>query len=157
MTNETREHNAHAETHRDREGWRLGYHAICRCGFVSTDQPLMRDAAAIAREHRIAEYESRPGAAGGTSMTTPTGPWHVEHPYDEPGTYISNASTALIARVYEDGSDGWPFKPCGEANARLIAAAPELLAMVRDLKQFVPSNFFIRRDDIDKLIAKASS
>ncbi len=45
-------------------------------------------------------------------MTT----WHIEHPFGEPGTYISANSTALVAKVYN------------EADAALIAASPDLLA-----------------------------
>ena len=47
-------------------------------------------------------------------MHTP-GPWYIEHPYDEPGTYIGGPNTELVAKVYN------------EDDAALIAAAPDLL------------------------------
>lgn len=51
-------------------------------------------------------------------MTT----WHVEHPFGEPGTYITDAdSTALVAKVYNPD------------DAALIAAAPDLLAALEGL------------------------
>ena len=50
-------------------------------------------------------------------MTT----WHIEHPYGEPGTYITDENTALIAKVYN------------KADAPLIAAAPDLLAALEGL------------------------
>lgn len=52
------------------------------------------------------------------------GPWFAERPYKEPGLYVTAApNTALIARVWNDN----------EANARLIAAAPELLKALERL------------------------
>lgn len=57
-----------------------------------------------------------------TASHTP-GPWYVER-FDEPGLYIARAeTTALLAKLR-------PVHPRGtmEANARLIASAPDLLA-----------------------------
>ena len=51
------------------------------------------------------------------------GPWAVEHPYGEGGIYVSGTNTALIAKIYHEQ----------EANARLIAAAPDMLAALRSL------------------------
>lgn len=51
------------------------------------------------------------------------GPWLVEHPHREPGVYVGAANTALVAKLYP-GDDGLEQT---EANAALIAAAPELL------------------------------
>jgi len=46
-------------------------------------------------------------------------PWYVEHPYGEPGVYISDRETsALIAKLYG---------PDAEANALKVAALPLLL------------------------------
>lgn len=66
------------------------------------------------------------------SAHTP-GPWHYERPYGEPGHYISGPNTGLIAKLYEPDAHLFNVdKPVSiEANARLIAAAPELLAVVR--------------------------
>jgi hypothetical protein len=54
-----------------------------------------------------------------------SGPWHVEHPYGEPGAYIASADTGLVAKAW--GS------PQEEANARLLAAAPCLLSALHNL------------------------
>jgi hypothetical protein len=55
------------------------------------------------------------------------GPWEVEHPYGEPGTFIGSADTSLICRLYSvDHPSRGGTEEC-EYNARLIAAAPELL------------------------------
>jgi hypothetical protein len=63
------------------------------------------------------------------NLSKPTdGPWVVEHPYGEAGVYVSGPATELVAKVWHDN----------EANARLIAAAPELLAclkMITDLAE----------------------
>lgn len=50
-------------------------------------------------------------------MNTPhtPGPWHVEHPFGEKGTYISSPDTTLVAKVYN------------ERDAKLLAAAEEML------------------------------
>ena len=57
------------------------------------------------------------------------GPWAVERPYNEPGIYVTGAnprtSNPLICRLMDQAQ-----APEGEANARLIAAAPDLLALV---------------------------
>lgn len=55
------------------------------------------------------------------------GPWSVERPYGEPGVYISGPNTGLIAKI-------WPADPGyadDAANARMIAAAPEMLSALR--------------------------
>jgi hypothetical protein len=49
--------------------------------------------------------------------TLTPGPWEIEHPYGEPGTYISGPLTELVARVYTN-----------DADARLIAQAPAMFA-----------------------------
>lgn len=61
--------------------------------------------------------------------------WHVERPYGEEGTYITEDSTALIAKVYPRG---YPSSNLTQAEkleqqqrAALIAAAPELLEALR--------------------------
>jgi hypothetical protein len=56
-------------------------------------------------------------------MNTPhtPGPWHVEHPYGEEGTYISSPDTTLVAKVYN------------ERDAKLLAAAEEMLEQLTQL------------------------
>ena len=53
------------------------------------------------------------------------GPWIVEHPYGEPGVFVSGPRTELIAKLYLVAE--------AEANAALIAAAPELLAALEKM------------------------
>lgn len=60
------------------------------------------------------------------------GPWAVERPYNEPGIYVTGAnprtSNPLICRLMDQAQ-----APEGEANARLIASAPAMLGVIRDL------------------------
>ena len=62
-------------------------------------------------------------------QTHTPGPWHVEHPFQEEGVYVSTKSTALVAKLYEPDKYAWHGDRVEsiEANARLIASAPELL------------------------------
>ena len=59
-------------------------------------------------------------------MHTP-GPWHIEHPYGEPGTYIGGPNTQLVAKVYN------------EDDAAIIAAAPALLAALEKVTDHLAS------------------
>lgn len=61
------------------------------------------------------------------------GPWNVEHPYGEPGVYVTGPNTGLIAKLYmPDAGMHVADKPVTiDANARLIAAAPDLLAIAQ--------------------------
>jgi len=62
------------------------------------------------------------------------GPWAVERPYGEPGMYVAAPSSALVCKLYPvDGRYVADQLESVEANARLIAAAPELLAALRGL------------------------
>jgi hypothetical protein len=65
------------------------------------------------------------------------GGWFVERPYGEPGVYIGDCQTRLIAKIYENIGDPWqtPEEVKTEvANiANLIAAAPDLLQALTDL------------------------
>jgi hypothetical protein len=49
--------------------------------------------------------------------------WHVEHPFEEHGIYISDDSTELIAKVYT------------EENAAFIATAPSMAVELEKLKK----------------------
>ena len=66
-------------------------------------------------------------------MSHTPGPWNVERPYGEPGTYITCPSTALVAKVWGDEDT--------EANARLIASAPDLLAALRSVLELTSIAF----------------
>jgi len=70
-------------------------------------------------------------------MTHTPGPWYTE------GKQVRGLASGLIATVggdfYDDGrtdADGWTFTPPLDtaANARLIAAAPELLAALARMR-----------------------
>ena len=50
--------------------------------------------------------------------------WHIERPFQEPGIYIAAENSALVCKVSESYDNA-------EANARLIASAPELLAALK--------------------------
>ncbi len=60
------------------------------------------------------------------------GPWAVELPYGEPGVYVTAANprytNPLICRLIDQAQSKE-----GKANARLIAAAPDLLDALTDL------------------------
>src|SRR5690554_1806159 len=88
-------------------------------------------------------------AAHPMSTATPTpGPWHVDHPYGEPGTYVSAANTALVARVFPAA-----IAAEREANARLIAAAPSLLNGCNALLGLI--DLVSGRDDMPAAIKEA--
>ena len=59
------------------------------------------------------------------------GPWVVEHPYGEPGVYVTAAhparSNPLICRLVDQAQ-----AEEGQANAHLIAQAPRLLTALQD-------------------------
>lgn len=87
-------------------------------------------------------------------MTTPKftpGPWvfqkHEDFTHDEIfGFFVQGAGGEEI--VYFDNDD----KSTTPANARLIAAAPELYGMVRELLEFLEPMRFDRRSDDDRAI-----
>jgi hypothetical protein len=61
------------------------------------------------------------------------GPWSLD---SDAGQVHIVAAGAAIARVMAMRSDG-----CGEANARLIAAAPDLLAELQNIANANPSSW----------------
>jgi hypothetical protein len=73
-----------------------------------------------------------------TTATHTPGPWNVEHPYGEPGVYVAGPNTGLIAKLCAPDSHLFNAdKPVSiDANARLIAAAPELLAALGSIETF---------------------
>lgn len=68
------------------------------------------------------------------------GPWEWEREFEDAGRpghhYTRPASSVLI--IYGDGhEDCWRLEGASDANARLIAAAPELLEACKELAQTV--------------------
>lgn len=93
--------------------------------------------------------------------------WHVERPYGEEGTYITEDSTALIAKVYPRG---YPSSNLTQAEkleqqqrAALIAAAPELLEALKSIIEWQdcevmpePHKFMMIRNAARAAITKAT-
>lgn len=72
-------------------------------------------------------------------MNTTPGPWTVIHCLEEDATYISSPQEhGYLASVHRVSAY--------EANARLIAAAPELLAALRRILECQPSEFATKED-----------
>ncbi len=67
-----------------------------------------------------------PGGAIDGGAHTP-GPWVVDAEYISPASNL-NISICAIDRMDAGGPKSWFFGPTTNANARLIAAAPDLLA-----------------------------
>ncbi len=65
-----------------------------------------------------------------TTKYTP-GPWNVEHPYGESGVYIAGPHTEIIAQVWNQTRLPASAENATEANARVLAAAPEMLTILR--------------------------
>lgn len=92
------------------------------------------------------------------SKHTP-GPWHVEEPFGEPGTYIAvtfpGFSPGLVCRMIDQART-----PEGKANARLIAAAPDLLAALESLhavhRAFSSADNWTSFDDDARAAAEAA-
>lgn len=62
------------------------------------------------------------------------GPWAIERPYAEPGVYVGAADTSLVCRICMDGAEA--NDPEGLANARLIAAAPDMYTALAEMIRF---------------------
>lgn len=77
------------------------------------------------------------------------GPWHMGtgglHVYDESGAHIATCAVPTGARPFEEY----------EANARFIAAAPELLAIVERVAAFFDGTDAPLGNDARAAIAKA--
>lgn len=65
------------------------------------------------------------------------GIWVAELGYERETTIKCGEIRIAEAKHYNNGTEDWscndPFKEEGQANAKLIACAPELLQMVKDL------------------------
>jgi hypothetical protein len=70
------------------------------------------------------------------SRFTP-GPWHVE---EEKGSYGVFSNDALLAITL---SDDLPDKGAAKANANLMATAPRLLEIIKDIKGHLDNNMIV--------------
>jgi len=70
------------------------------------------------------------------SRFTP-GPWHVE---EEKGSYGVFSNDALLAITL---SDDLPDKGAAKANASLMATAPRLLEIIKDIKEHLDNNMIV--------------
>lgn len=92
-------------------------------------------------------------------------PWYVEHPFNEPGIYITSHSTALISKVYDHASCSDTPREMreqneqeAEANARLISASPELFEALESMMSFINYDKLpgpIEREQAENALRKA--
>ncbi len=75
------------------------------------------------------------------SRSTP-GPWHVE---EENSTYGVFAKETLLAISLEDDLQD---KNAAKANAHLMAAAPRLLEVIREIKEHLDNNMIVTADGL---------
>lgn len=75
-----------------------------------------------------------------SSETTP-GPWHIGH-HEAVNGYPIDTPEERIGWFNQSGND----TAIGEANARLIASAPELLDVLREVEQFICGDNLDLRD-----------
>lgn len=86
-----------------------------------------------------------------TTKHTP-GPWVVDHSFDilAEGTYEQGGWRVAEVRKFDEREES-------HANARLIAAAPELLAALRELVQFVNCASAVELEQPNKCAAYQSA
>jgi hypothetical protein len=75
------------------------------------------------------------------SRSTP-GPWHVE---EENGAYGVFAKEALLAVSLTDDIQD---EETAKANARLMAAAPLLLEVIKEIKEHLDNNVIVTADGL---------
>jgi hypothetical protein len=75
------------------------------------------------------------------SRFTP-GPWHVE---EEEGTYGVFSNDDLLALIL---SDDLKEREAARANAHLMAAAPRLLEVLREIKEHLDNNLIVTADGV---------
>jgi hypothetical protein len=75
------------------------------------------------------------------SRFTP-GPWHVE---EEEGTYGVFSNDDLLALIL---SDDLKEREVARANAHLMAAAPRLLEVLREIKEHLDNNLIVTADGV---------
>ncbi len=75
------------------------------------------------------------------SRSTP-GPWHVEEEDGVPGVFAGEA--LLAVSLVDDIQDAAAAK----ANANLMAAAPRLLEVVKEIKEHLDNNVLVTADGL---------
>ena len=65
------------------------------------------------------------------------GPWNVEHPFQEPGVYVGGPRTELVCKLYPLDDVAKQRGENIEANAALIAAAPDMYAACEPAEVFL--------------------
>ena len=84
-----------------------------------------------------------------TKLKHTLAPWHVDHKVQR--TTVGTQFIQVVDKDDVEVSDIYLYKDTAQANARLIAAAPELLAALMAMGEVRLDN----RDDVDDAILKA--
>jgi endonuclease III len=75
------------------------------------------------------------------SRFTP-GPWHVE---EEKGSYGVCSNNTLLAIILSDDTQD---KGAEKANAHLMATAPRLLQIIKEIKEYLDNNVIVTEEGL---------